>query len=314
MPDCITVGEVLVEIMRPVPGQPLDCPGDFLGPFASGAPAIFAVAAARLGMRVGLVGCVGDDAFGRLLRTSLEAEGVNIAQMQTAPRHTTGTAFVSYAPDGRREFVFHLRHAAAGALDPERIDPAYFAGVRWLHLSGSSVALSADSRAACRRALDLTLAAGGRLSLDPNLRPELMPLAEAREALAPYLRAASLLTPTSEEARALTGAAGDDQAVALLSGPKRVIALKRGAEGCTLFAGRQRHDGPGFAVDEIDPTGAGDCFSAACLVGLEAGWPLAQVARFASAAGALAVTRQGPMEGAPTLPQVEALLSRHAQE
>ncbi len=296
--------------MRPGVGQPLDRVGDFRGPFPSGAPAIFAVAAARLGASVGFIGSVGDDAFGRLLRTRLAAEGVDITQLQTLAEYTTAVAFVAYAPDGGREFVFHLRQAAAGALDPNRIDPGYFANVKWLHLSGSTVALSPANRAACRRALDLTLAAGGRLSFDPNLRPELMPLEVFREVLAPYLEAAELLLPTAAEARALTGARDDEAAAkALLAGRDHIVMLKRGAEGCTLFTGEGRFDVKGFTVDEVDPTGAGDCFNAGCMVGLLAGWPLEQVARFANAAGALAVSRQGPMEGAPRRSEVEAMLS-----
>jgi sugar/nucleoside kinase (ribokinase family) len=314
-PYVISIGEALVEVMRPTVGQPLDRPGDFQGPFASGAPAIFAVAAARLGASVGFIGSVGDDAFGRLLRARLVAEGVDIAQMQIAPERTTSVAFVAYASDGSREFVFHLRHAAAGALDADQIDPAYFRGVDWLHLSGSAVALSPASRAACRRTLDLTLAAGGRLSFDPNLRPELMPLDEARETLAPYLAAADVLVPTAAEARALTGETDDDAAArVLLSDHDCVILLKRGAAGCTLFAAEDRLDVPGFAVDEVDPTGAGDCFNAAVLIGLETGWPFERVARFANAAGALAVTRQGPMEGAPTPSEVEVLLAPGGQD
>lgn len=308
-PHVISVGEVLVEVMRPRVGQPLDRPGDFRGPFASGAPAIFTVAVARLGASVGFIGGVGDDAFWRLLQDRFAAEGVDTGQMQVVPGYTTGVAFVAYAEDGGREFVFHLRHAAAGALDHDRIDPGYFAQVRWLHLSGSAIALNEASRAACKRALDLTLAVGGRLSFDPNLRPELMGLEEAREVLAPYVEAADLLLPTVEEARALAGAADDDAAArALMGGRDGVVALKRGAAGCTLFARDERVDVPGFAVEEVDPTGAGDCFNAACVIGLDEGWPLERVGRFACAAGALAVTHLGPMEGAPTRAQVEALL------
>jgi sugar/nucleoside kinase (ribokinase family) len=308
--DIISTGEALVEIMRPTMGQPLNQPGEFVGPFASGAPAIFAVAAARLGASVGFISGIGDDAFGRLLCTRLETEGVDIAQMQVIPEQTTGVAFVAYADDGSREFVFHLRHAAAGAMDPDRLDPAYFAGVKWLHLSGSTLALNPRSRAACRRALELTQAAGGRLSFDPNLRPELLSVAESREVFAPYLAAADLLLPTAEEAQALTDTTDDDAAAhKLLAGRDRKVMLKRGGAGCTLYTAAKRVDAPGFTVEEIDPTGAGDCFNAACIIGLEAGWQPEQVARFATAAGALAVTRQGPMEGAPTQADAEALLA-----
>ncbi len=307
-PHIIAIGETLVEIMRPGVGQALDQPGDFQGPFASGAPAIFAVAAARLGASVGFIGGVGDDAFGRLLRARLQAENIDTTSLQTAPAHTTGVAFVAYAPGGEREFVFHLRHSAASALDASQLDPTYFSDVRWLHISGSTLALNDASRAACQRALRHTLAAGGKLSLDPNLRPELMPLDQFRQLLAPYIASAHLLLPTAAEARALTGATDDHSAArALAAGRANTVLLKHGADGCTLYTGQQHFHAPGFTVDEIDPTGAGDCCNAACLIGLQANWPPHRIARFASAAGALAVTRQGPMEGAGSINEIRAI-------
>jgi sugar/nucleoside kinase (ribokinase family) len=314
MPEILTLGEILVEIMRPAAGQPLDRPGEFRGPFASGAPAIFAVAAARLGLRTAFIGALGDDAFGRLLREALAAEGVDARGLQTPPGHATGAAFVAYDDSGGREFVFHIRHAAAGQLDAAAIPAALFEGVQWLHLSGSTLALNENSRAACCRALELTRAAGGKISLDPNLRPELMPLDECRAALAPFWAAADLLLPTAAEARLLTGQADDECAArALAARPETIVALKRGPAGCSIFCAGKRLDIPGCAVEEIDPTGAGDCFSAAFIAGLHAGWPLERVGRFANAAGALAVTRLGPLEGAPTLKQVqEFLTAEHA--
>jgi len=310
MAQLISVGEALVEIMRPVADQPLDQAGLFHGPFASGAPAIFAVAAARLGARVSFIGGIGADAFGRLLRARLDEEGVDTSAMQTHRGYTTGIAFVAYAADGRREFVFHLRQSAASVADADRLEPADFAGVSWLHLSGSALVLSENSRATCQRAWQLTQAAGGRLSFDPNLRPELLPLEAAREIFQPYLEAAELLLPTAEEARALAASSDDDRAADWLrAGSARIVVLKRGASGCTFFSDEGRMDVPGFAVEEVDPTGAGDCFNAACVVGLEAGWSLAQVARYANAAGALAVSRRGPMEGAPTLSQIKRLIA-----
>src|SRR5512139_1492339 len=100
VPEIISIGEALVEIMRPMAGISLDQPGPFQGPFASGAPAIFAVAAARLGVRVGFIGRVGEDAFGRLLRRRLESEGINLEYLQASPEDATSAAFVAYSPDG----------------------------------------------------------------------------------------------------------------------------------------------------------------------------------------------------------------------
>jgi len=309
VPEIISIGEPLVEIMRPEAGPPLDQPGTFLGPFASGAPAIFAMAAARLGARVGFIGRVGADAFGDLLRRRLESEGVNLECLQVSTDEATSVAFVAYSTDGSREFVFHLRHSAAGRIDPGLLNQACFSGIKWLHISGSFLVLSEASRAACRQAVEWTRAAGGRLSFDPNLRPELMDLEDSRRIFADYLDTADLLLPTAEEARALTGTTDDEEAAARLLGEaERLVVFKRGPEGSTFFTPQTRLDCPGFKVKEVDPTGAGDCFNAACLVGLMSQWPLDRTARFATAAGALAVTRQGPVEGAPTLAEIESLL------
>lgn len=311
MPDIIAIGEVLAEIMRLKAGEPLDQPGTFKGPFPSGAPAIFAVAAARLGMTVGFIGAVGEDAFGRLIRTRFEAEEVDTTQLQTSPGHSTAAAFVSYNCYGEREFIFHIRHAAAGQLSAVRLHESYFQGVKWLHLSGSTLFLNENSREACRCAMEFTQAQNGRISLDPNLRLELMPLPQARVVLAPFLSSANLLLPTIGELRALAGQEDESQALATLHLMEGAITvLKKGPQGCSIYAADQKINLPGFPVEEIDPTGAGDCFSAAFIAGLQAGWPLARVGRFANAAGALAVTRMGPMEGAPTRSQVAALIKK----
>jgi len=305
----ITLGEILVEIMRPTAGQPLDRNGEFRGPFASGAPAIFAVAAARLGLFSAFIGSVGDDAFGRMLRAKLDVENVDSRGLQLIPDFATGAAFVSYDDTGEREFVFHIRHAAAGQIMANAVPEHLFEGVKWLHISGSTLALNENCRIACKQALDLTRAAGGKISLDPNLRPELMPLEDFQEVVEPYLSEADLLLPTIEEAVAVTGEINAYHAARTLAQkPGAIAVLKHGPEGCSIFQKDKFLEIPGFPVKEIDPTGAGDCFSAAFIAGLEADWPLEQVGKFANAAGALAVTKLGPMEGAPTKSQVENFL------
>ncbi len=153
--------------------------------------------------------------------------------------------------------------------------------------------------------LELTKKAGGKLSLDPNLRPELMPVDKAGVLLEPFVEAADLLLPTAEEAHILTGIPDDDGAAqALLKNRKQILLFKRGASGASVYTQEGRVDISGFSVTEIDPTGAGDCFNAGAIAGLEAGWSPPKAALFACAAGALAVTQLGPMEGAPSAAEV----------
>ncbi len=298
--DIIAIGEALVEIMRPERELALDRPGPFVGPFPSGAPAIFADAAARLGARTGFIGVVGDDDFGLCVHRRLAEDGLDLSCLRVSTTHTTACAFVAYFQDGSRRFLFHLRHAAAGTLAPADVPEPYFQGSRFLHVMGSALALSDTSREACYRAVRLAKAAGARVSLDPNLRPELLGLERVREVCAPVLEAADVVLPSGAEARMLTGAESDEAAARALAGQGRIVALKRGAAGSAVYCGDQEFAVSSFAVTEVDPTGAGDCYGAAFLVGLLRGWDLPRVARFANAVGALSVTRLGPMEGAPT--------------
>ena len=308
MPTILSIGEALVEIMRPQPDLPLDCPGPFVGPFPSGAPAIFADCVARLGVSCGFIGVVGADDFGACLRNRLMADGVDVAYLATDPDRLTGIAFVTYHSDGGRHFLFHMRDAAAGQLGPHHLDHDYVAQAKWLHICGSALAASDNLRKACYQAVEWVKEAGGRVSLDPNLRPELLGVERIHHICQPVLEAANVVLPSGEEASMLTGISDPEEAAIALVGEDRIVALKRGARGSIIFTSFERLAVPAFPVEEVDPTGAGDCYGAAFLVGLLEDWPLTQVARFANAVGALATTRLGPMEGAPTREEVEAFV------
>ena len=298
-PPVLTLGEVLVEIMRPDAETPLDEPGIFEGPFPSGAPAIFAVAAARFGLDTGFIGCTGQDAFSRLLLHKFRSEGVDTSASQVAPGgQSTGVAFVAYGKDGSREFVFHIRGSAAGFIRPEELAQTYFSRVRWLHISGSTLMLGSAWQQAVRQAISWTRVCGGSVSIDPNLRPDLMPDEEAAGILVPLLRTADLLFPTEAELLRLAPGTGSiESAAAQLAGPGALVVTKRGPDGCTVFGPNLRQDFAAYPVTEVDPTGAGDIFAAAFIAGIETGATIPQAARMANAAGAFAVTRRGPMEG-----------------
>ncbi|GMA61142.1 PfkB family carbohydrate kinase [Alicyclobacillus fastidiosus] len=114
-PYVVTIGEILVEIMRSQVNVPLHRSGEFLGPYPSGAPAIFIDAIAKLGIGAGMIGCVGDDDFGRCVRDRLSDDGVDVSQVQVRKDKTTGVAFVTYFENGDRKFLFHIADAAAAA-------------------------------------------------------------------------------------------------------------------------------------------------------------------------------------------------------
>ena len=173
MAEILSIGNMLVEIMRTGLDMPLDRPGAFVGPFPSGDTPIYADTAARLGGRAGFIGVIGADDFGRCLLERFQRDGVDVSGVHTLPGYTTGVAFVAYFSGGSRKFVYHWRHAAAGQLAPEHVQPAFFQDCRWLHLTGCNIAVSESAREACYKAMSL-VPAGATVSFDANLRPEIL--------------------------------------------------------------------------------------------------------------------------------------------
>lgn len=310
--DLLTVGEALVEIMRTGINQPLDQAGPFIGPYPSGAPFIFAAQAARLGLQVGAIGAVGNDAFGNCLRQQMQMDGITTAGLHVLDSYTTGVAFVAYNADGSRNFVFSL--GAGGQLSPDMLDPALFVGLGCLHLMGSSLSMSSRALETGLQALHLAQEAGAKFSFDPNLRPELLSLEQAREIFAPFIAVADVFLPTEAELLLLSGRDTVADAVDFLleQKPSRVIVVTRGADGCTIFTSAGAQDVDGFTVTEVDPTGAGDCFDAGFLAGWLDNQGLVSAARLGNACGALAVTKQGPMAGAEKLDRVRQFISDRA--
>lgn len=304
----VALGEVLVEFMRPDRSTPLDVPGSFAGPFMSGAPAIFAGACARLGTPAALLGTIGDDAFGRLIRRQGERDGLDLTYLGTDPARPTACAFVAYDASGRRDFIFHLRDAAAGVVDPAWPGDA-LAAVDWLHLCGSTLAINDAWRDLALRAARLARERGAHVSFDPNVRPELLGGRSVAEVCGPLLRLADVVLPSGAEATMLTGEMTPEAGcLRLLEFGADLVVLKRGTRGAVAFTQQTSEESDAFVVEEIDPTGAGDVFAAALAGALLRGVPPREAVRHACAAGALAVTRRGPLEGAPTRAELDALL------
>jgi len=319
--DILTFGEALVEVMRTEIDQPLDQPALFTGPYPSGAPFIFVVQAARLGAKVGAVGAVGQDAFGKCLLDQLRLDGVDTRGVHTLPDYTTGVAFVGYRQDGSREFVFHARHAAAGQISPQMLDESLFVGLKCLHVMGSTLSMHEGALQTGLRALELAKSAGAKISFDPNIRPQLMPAERARTAFAPFIQAADVLIPSAEELLLLGEGDSLEAAVRnlLRDKPERVVVVTQGADGCVVMTGegQAKRDSvmsrmiPGYPVIEVDPTGAGDCFDAGFLVRWLAGDDPVTAAAYANACGALSVTVKGPMAGARNRIDVQAFIESH---
>ena len=307
-PEVISIGNMLVEIMRTELDRPLNLPANFAGPFPSGDTPIYIDTIARLGHSAGFIGAVGPDDFGRCLLERFEHDGVDSSQVAVLPDQTTGVAFIAYFTGSSRKFIYHWRYAAAGRLGPEHVLPEYVQSARWLHLTGCNLAASPSAKEACYKAMYL-LPPGTRLSFDANIRPELLTIDQIRGLVQPAVERADIILPSVTEAAMLTGLETDEQGCRLWASQGKTVVLKMGPKGCRIYSKDRVIDIPGFTVQEVDPTGAGDSFCAGFTIALLENMPLEEAGRFANAVGALAVTKLGPMEGAPSRQQVIEFMS-----
>ncbi|MDE2582775.1 MAG: sugar kinase [Rhodospirillales bacterium] len=306
----VTMGEILVDIMAVERGTGFRTPLNLRGPFPGGAPAIFIFQTARLGHPAGIISCVGDDDFGWMNVERLQRDGVDVSAIRIDDDQVTASAFVRYREDGDRDFLFNLKRSAAGqtALDPPA--RALLADCGHFHVMGSSL-FSFHLIDEVRKAIEIVKANGATVSFDPNIRKEMLNIAEMRAGLEFMLQYCDIFLPSGPELMMPTEAKTEQAAIAELLGlGASCIVVKRAAGGASYYDATRALDVPGYPVAEADPTGAGDCFGATFVTCLRQGLPVEDCMRLANAAGALAVSRQGGMEGISSLEEMRALIAR----
>jgi len=307
----ITLGELLIDFVSTQSGVTLaQAPAFQKAP--GGAPANVAVGVARLGARSGFIGKVGNDDFGHFLAHTLRKNSVDTSALRFSDQARTMLAFVSLRADGERDFMFYRHPSADMRLRPDEIDRATIGAARIFHF-GSISLISQPSRGATLAAVETAVEAGVWVSYDPNLRLNLWPSREAaRKGMLTGWRYAQVAKVSEEELAFLSGEDDFDAAVDRLWHERlRLVVVTAGRDGCRYATAGARGSVPGFSVEVVDTTGAGDGFVAGLLVGLLENaqvWDdvptLEKVLRFANAVGALTTTKRGAIPALPTREQV----------
>jgi ribokinase len=257
-----------------------------------------AVAIARLGYPVEMVGSVGQDIFGQALLDNLTAGGVGTSAVTRVPG-PTGIAQILVANNGENSIV-----VVSGAN--AKVTPETVAGQAALIRSAGMVLCQLElPLETIAHLLALCADAGVPVMLDPA---PAAPLPEAA------WRQTAWLTPNETEAAFYLGQSSTpkESATSLLAKGLRGVVLKRGGEGAyiALTGGETAWVKP-FKVDAIDTVAAGDCFNGAFAVALLEGNDPWTAARFASAAAAVSVTRRGAQASMPTRIEVDSFLAQH---
>jgi ribokinase len=254
-----------------------------------------AVAAARLGAQVHMIGAVGDDDFARPLCDALATEGVDITHVANIEDCGSGTASITVA-GGENQIV-----VVPGAN--ARVTPAQVGKAKSLIASANAVLVQMEIP---QETVEATLRMAHREHVPVILNP-----APAQRLPEDWLKLARYITPNQHELAVLLGADPTDDFRDLMRRSPCPVVLTRGAEGAWFREEGEPQHQDGFAVEAVDSTGAGDTFNAALAVFLHEGLPIA--VRKACAAAALSVTRLGARSGMPHPAEVDALLARQKQ-
>lgn len=256
--------------------------------------------AARLGGRIAPYGAVGGDLFGRLILDAYAREGVPDRYLSTVPELETPKVVIPLAQDGEHGF---LSMVSGSYGDLGRLEEAVEAS-RAVIVTGYQL-YTPEARQTAFREIALAKKHGRRIFLDPGPLFFYLPQMEAAD----LLTQADVLLCNGDEARALSGESDPGRAARKLGRMTRaLLALKAGPEGCYIGQGGGVRHFPGFSVDCVDTTGAGDVFLAAFLLGYLRGWPMEETAELANAAGAAKAAKQGCGSDVPNAGEVAALL------
>jgi len=246
-PQALVIGEALVDIVRDRSGATVETPG--------GSPLNVAVTLARLGVRTTLLTALGDDDRADLICAHLDDSGVEVAAgARRLPRTSTATALLQ--ADGSARYEFDLR------WDP-LADVAPAAAVT--HAGSLALFLEPGAEVVRRRLEDA--ATSSLITLDPNVRPTLLPDPQrARTAFEQLLPLARLVKLSDEDAAWLYPGLTDREVTRrLLAGGPGVVALTRGAHGCVMASGDVAVEVPAVPTRVVDTIGAGDSFMGALI-------------------------------------------------
>jgi ribokinase len=282
----------------PRPGETI-LGGEFMTT-AGGKGANQAVAAARAGGRVTFIARVGSDALGEQAVAGFAREGIRVDHVIRDETTPTGVALIFVGRNGENSIA--VASGANGNLSPDDVRKA-----QGLFAGASALVMQLETPLdTLQTAAELATQAGVPVILNP---------APARSLPDRLLQHVSILTPNETEAEILTGikvdgtAAIEEAARVLIGRGVETVVLTLGARGAYVATSGVRKLIPGFKVEAVDTTAAGDTFNGALAVALAEGRSLDEAARFANAAGALSVTRLGAQPSAPRREEIEKFLA-----
>jgi len=293
-PQVVVLGDACVDMVIRLPerrsGTP-DMTNSAPQLHGGGSAANVAVALARLGVTVTMVGAVGDDGYGRWVRDDLVHEGVDVQGVCTIRDSFTPMVMALVEPDGERLIVVWPSDGGANLqLEAEAITPASMASAAWLHTTGMCLRRS-PAREAVLYGMELARKADLTVSLDLNLRLESWSLGDAtRKAFERAIELSDVVFGNAEEE--IMPLAGADSATAgaqYLCGGKRIVVARQGNKGALVVTPQETFHALAFQAQVVDSLGAGDAFDGGFITARLAKLDVREAAKWGNAVAALKI-------------------------
>ena len=312
--DVVALGELLIDFAMSGQSEQGNnlfeaCPG--------GAPCNVLAMLNKLGKKTAFLGKVGNDQFGKLLKSTIEEIGIDTKGLLMDEEVRTTLAFVHTFADGDRDFSFYRNPGADMMLSEEEVDTEMIRDAKVFHLGTLSMT-DEPARTATKKALNTAKEAGCLISFDPNLRPPLWKsLDTAKEMMEYGFGYCDILKISDNEIQFVSGKEDYDEGIKYLQEKYNIplIFLTLGKEGSRAYYKGIRVEKEGFQVDTIETTGAGDSFCGSAISGvLDKGIDnltesdLEDILTFANAAAAIVTTKKGAIRSMPELGEIEKLI------
>ena len=312
--DVVALGELLIDFAMSGQSEQGNnmfeaCPG--------GAPCNVLAMLNKLGKKTAFLGKVGNDQFGKLLKSTIEEIGIDTKGLLMDEEVRTTLAFVHTFADGDRDFSFYRNPGADMMLSEEEVDMEMIRDARVFHLGTLSMT-DEPARTATKKALNTAKEAGCLISFDPNLRPPLWKsLDTAKEMMEYGFGYCDILKISDNEIQFVSGKEDYDEGIQYLQEKYNIplIFLTLGKDGSRAYYKGMRAEKEGFQVDTIETTGAGDSFCGSAISKvLDKGIDnltesdLEDILTFANAAAAIVTTKKGAIRSMPELGEIEKLI------
>lgn len=294
--DVIGIGILTYDLLGVVPQIPqidettvmMEYKEDIGGPVP-----IALICLSRLGLKTKIIGKIGDDKYGKIIREKLEEEGVNTSSLVVDKGATSPFSFILIDSQTRKRTII-FNPGCSFNLKEDEIDLSLIEKAKYLHLDGALLEVS-------KKTASYAKSKNVKTSLDIAL------LFPGLEKLLKYI---DIFIPPKEVGRNLAKEKENFEKICkdLLNFGPEIVCVTLGEDGCVVGSKDKVVKVPSYKVDVVDTTGAGDVFHGAFLYGMRQGWDIEKIAKFSNAVSAINCTKIGGREGIPRLAKVKEFL------